>query len=285
VDAGAIHGVVEGTIFTVIPHQVHSSGAALVVVVKVHTTWSVVVPTTSILPAAIVCYWANKAAPFKIGFQHSSEIPLQMQGTLDRLTETTRFRRLSGSRRGFATYPDSIDEEEILFERKDELVMKTKSTPISKRTRQKSCGDWSVINSIARFNLHLYRENSTHPYRDQVCLSLFSIEDGDLEGEDDMLNGYARLMDNYGPEETCCGAVVQNRSHVDLWCSLYYFGPSDCSITNIYSPPSPNMFPPLRKHSSSLAAEEQELYPGEAHDTGFVKLFISEKYADLTLME
>jgi hypothetical protein len=86
---------------------------------------------------------------------------------------------------------------------------------------------------------------------------------------------------------------INNLSHEHLWCSLHYFDPSDYTITNMYTPPSVNMAPPLRKRSFLIIGHGSAgvppftftVRPNELHDAGFVKLFISEHHADLTMID
>lgn len=62
---------------------------------------------------------------------------------------------------------------------------------------------------------------------------------------------------------------------------------------DLYVPPSSTMHPPLRRHSdltlgygsTVVSPFSFTLKEHETRDTGFLKLFISDQYADLSMME
>jgi hypothetical protein len=138
----------------------------------------------------------------------------------------------------------------------------------------------------------LYHENPAHPYRSQVTLSLYTLKGNYSQNLDHISNGFAKLQYTPGSDEHYVFSI-NNKSYKHLWCSLHYFDPSDYSITNMYTPPSVNMAPPLRKRSFLVIGQGSAgvppftftVRPNELHDAGFMKLFISEHHADLTILD
>jgi hypothetical protein len=301
VAAGAMHGVMKGTVFSVPHHHLFPSDVALVRAKVVWATWSIVEPTTSIIPKgqfARVSYWANSDASFKIGFSNSTAISSRQRDLQDTLHEGTRRGTTQGISEVYIVRDEispqvriSADEKGIIVERKDELVKKSGSDLIFKWTQPRvdNC-DWTFIDKVARFNFHLYRENPAHPYRDKVLLSLFTFHRLKVVGSDHVSKGMAKLQSS---KDKTYVFVVDNRSNVQLWCSLYYFDPSNYFIAKMYAPPSSTMLPPLKGRSRLHIGQIGSGVPpfvftvedGELHDAGFVKLFISEQYADLSLIE
>jgi hypothetical protein len=241
---------------------------------------------------AKVLYWANRNTPFTIGFFNQPRISpaqRQVQDALDGQTEPF-FSDVHIVRD--ETSPQVrivVEEGAINFERKDELLRVSGSVPILDWKRVGHENIWSIISNVARFNMHLYRENPVHPYRSRVSLSLHTLKGFKPQDDDQLSNGIASLQYTPGLEERYV-FVINNLSYKDLWCSLHY---SDYSITNMYTPPAINMAPPLRKGSSLTVGHGGLGVPPftftvrdlEQENAGFVKLFLSEHYADLTLLD
>jgi hypothetical protein len=297
VEAGEIHGVVNGTIFTVQPHQLQPSHSAFVTATHVYTTWSVVKPLSAgfDIPAgrfARVHYWANHNAPFTIGFRNQPRISALDHQVRATLIQQNEERPSDVHIVHDETSPQvriAVHERGVTFERKDELVRASDSDPIFDWKLVGNNDHLSIISNVARFNMHLYHENPAHPYRNQVSLSLFTLKGNNPQSHNHISNGIANLPSS----EEYYVFSINNLSYKHLWCSLHYFDPSDYTITNMYTPPSVNMAPPLRKRSFLVIGHGSAgvppftftVRPNELHDAGFVKLFISEHHADLTMID
>jgi hypothetical protein len=105
-------------------------------------------------------------------------------------------------------------------------------------------------------------------------------------GDNLICDGQARII----LSDNLYGVTLRNDSDYDLFPSLFYFCLSDFSIQSCYVPPSSTMAAPLR-HKSALTvghgnndgqAIEFDIQPGDGSETGFLVLFLSTQYADMT---
>jgi hypothetical protein len=148
-----------------------------------------------------------------------------------------------------------------------------------------------TLQSAAHFKFHLDRENTFDRLRDLVTIELYQLEeteDGSFipKGDNLVHEGHARLI----LDDNVYGMTLRNNSGTDLFPSLFYFSPSDFSIDPYYVPPSRTMAAPLRRHSALTVghgnydgnAIKFDLKPGELSDTGFLVVFLSAAYADMT---
>jgi Caspase domain len=220
-----------------------------------------------------------------------------------------------------------VDEGGIRVERRDELVVGSGSERVfywdrrggggsggERRRGRKRIGsgmrtrsvveDWDIISHIARFNFHLYRENPAHPFRDMISIGLYRIENDDLQGFN-LLSPpsptsalpipTATLFTSPSTPEQHHAFLLTNHSlHTSLFCSLYYYDPTNYSISHMYSPPSSTMFPPplacqghlvVGHGSSGVPPFVFTVREGEGRDVGFVRVWVRERCPDLMGME
>ncbi|EIN11925.1 hypothetical protein PUNSTDRAFT_142133 [Punctularia strigosozonata HHB-11173 SS5] len=305
VEAGEIHGVIPGTEFAVRSHNFYSaenSHLGYVVAVDVFAVYSIVQPRESSVTVppnsyATVSYWANVDDPFVVSF-----FPPPPNDTRQRLLEDEFERFAQGDRSNSDIHFERddmnddanlivfVDEEEMVIERRHPLITEyclVDWTWKRKGDRQ----ELDILKMIARFEMHLDRQNPDQPFQKDVSMGLVRLgSDSQPTRGNHISGGVADLPDDPNAQYA---VVLHNSSNTDLWCSLYYFDPSEYAITDLYVPPSSTMHPPLRRHSdltlgygsTVVTPFSLTLKPEDERDTGFLKLFISEQYADLSLME
>jgi len=85
------------------------------------------------------------------------------------------------------------------------------------------------------------------------------------------------------------GLTIMNQSDIDLWPYVFYFDPSDYSVTDWYLPPSSTGSAPLRRnsqislHSGTSGADliRFSIPSGRNSDTGFLKIFMTTSWIDM----
>lgn len=306
VEAGAMHGVVPGTVFGVYPHKfcVGEAPHARVVTRDVHAVWSFVDPlgldeaappsptvATATAPGtyAGVLLWANDRDPVSIAFGGATESrnlarDIMTQGRkagLEVAVDEIRDEEVQGERRVVPIV--SLGEHEITVERRDSDVPAPRmSWPI------RLPGDaLAALNRVARFEMHLRRHNPARPLGDSVTMRFCRHGAGraDPLGSD----GHLRIRD----DDAEYVILLENHSERDLWVSLHYFDPGEYSVHCMYAPPSATMRAPLRagqqlalgEGSSGVEPFEFVLRDDEKEDSGWVKAWLSDEYADLSMME
>jgi hypothetical protein len=292
------------------------------VAVEVFAVYSIVQPKDASITVppnsfATVSYWANTDEPFIISFFPAPAPPNDrrqklLQAEFDRFEQGDR----SASDIHFerddmcedANLIVYVDEEEMVVERRHPLITEYCLVDWTwKRSTKRDMQELDVLKMIARFEMHLDRQNPDQPFQKDVTMGLVRLgSDSQPTRGNHISGGVADLV--YDPNAQYA-VVLHNSSNIDLWCSLYYFGecldrsvvavltspadPSEHAISELYVPPSSTMHPPLRRHSdltlgygSTVVTPFSFTLPqDDVRDTGFLKLFVSEQYADLSLME
>lgn len=177
----------------------------------------------------------------------------------------------------------SLKEHEITVERRDlEIPAPRVSWPI------RLPGDaLAALNRVARFEMHLRRHNPARPLGDSVTMRFCRLGAGRANplGSD----GHLRIED----DDAEYVILLENHSTRDLWVSLHYFDPAEYSVHCMYAPPSATMRAPLRagqklalgEGSSGVEPFQFVLRENEKEDSGWVKAWLSDEYADLAMME
>ena len=309
-EAGTMHGVSVGTEFTVRRDQFYSSSfepLGQVVAVEVHGVWSIVEPKEEGFAPPPDCYavvssWANP--PFKLALRpplDSSERHMMFETDLEKLAAGNRS-NLNLDMHIVRTEPEeaklvvSIAQDKVVFERRDHFISQNCPQTITwERVGDQS--EWEIINRATHFDYCLYYENPTHPYANKVSIALCRI---DLALQDitvlhknsSTIEGFTRT-DIESDSSTRYALKLHNESSDDLWCSLLCFDASDYSITSLYAPPSRTMKAPLRSGKSFTIGDGSSgvmpfgflLNEGEQTDATFMKVLISDVYADLEVLE
>ncbi|KAH9831963.1 caspase domain-containing protein [Rhodofomes roseus] len=300
VEAGSIHGIVEGTEFTAEP----SSGVPL------DFAQNAVFLATRVdaLQSALTC---ESSVPFPETLRDFRVVVSKWNSS----TMKTRLHYSAGSHCSVVGPNDYSDVTVHLgtangwqLERRDPLVARHAS-----RVLTIPRGDVSeILDAVARFNFNLYRHNLKAPLRNDLAVELHQLEV--IPGTS--LRPTLRPMgDDYfdsAPEPVLCaegssfdvgpvqeaiitdmepyyGLTLVNKSNHDLFPYVFYFDPNEYSVQSWYLPPSPNMAPPLPKEgrlpigygSSGTDSLRFSLPSGAKVDSGFLKVFVSSAWVDM----
>lgn len=196
-EAGGIHGIMEGAEFIIRSSQLHS---ALVLgrmkAIEVHALECVVSGDEGFSPIegshAMVSFWANE--PYNLALRPP---------TSEDDEAASRHAHVAGKLEAFGTNDpckheqrDEIsdmhilrtdaDNAQIIVEVKDDMVeverrdpLISENCPESVRLDQLSSDgldEWEMVNLAVRFNFHLYRENPKRPYADKISMELHRVD-------------------------------------------------------------------------------------------------------------
>ncbi|KZT71646.1 hypothetical protein DAEQUDRAFT_90987 [Daedalea quercina L-15889] len=169
-----------------------------------------------------------------------------------------------------------------------------------------------LITAALHFNFHLYRQPDPLNVLSTVHLELYKLREESVglprlvEVDDTNYISRERTVAKYKTYretvmreayltdlEASYGIKIVNNSGRHLYPYLFYFDPTDYSIEEWYYPESPSMPAPLRsrnslkvgygaRDSASARTIEFSVPPGADSDTGFLKLFLSTSYVDMT---
>jgi hypothetical protein len=254
--AGSIQGVVVGTEFKV--HGLDSTPSSPVILGTL-VALSVGLDSSKLnqcpgadkfdIPQgarAVVSDWKNDAFTLKVAVELKPEDQLARALFPDRdITLGDQVRLMLGN--GFVQVLEranadivvkrkSAAEEILCIERLDSLIPKyanvtTQFDPVNKLNHF-AC----IFDAIAQFNYHLARHRADDPFEQKVSLELFRLnkQPGSSEWVPD--EGVGNLLGNndarlQADEEARYGLTITNRSQYDLYPYLFYFDPSDYSIS------------------------------------------------------
>ncbi|EED85413.1 predicted protein [Postia placenta Mad-698-R] len=306
IDAGAIHGIMEGSEFSI--HQHNHRGSlnpvlATYSAIEVYPTWCVARCTSSIKGItrqgwARVTRWNNRT-PFRVHIRQSllslfrrchlrKAIPTDAEKPSSR-SETNMLRVRSATQADMSV---QLRRRELVVERHDPLIAANCRRIIQLPSRRAS-SDLKIIDDAARFHLHLHRRNPERPLRGLVSMEIFQLDastwtriSGNL-----LVNGKAEIV--YDEKATLYTIVLHNRSDYDLWPYLAYMDATGYGISMICHPDlSSSTDPPFRKHSQMAVGEDPDdsaftfaLGDGAEVGAGFLKLFVSSTFTPMTFIE
>ncbi|KZT71635.1 hypothetical protein DAEQUDRAFT_736504 [Daedalea quercina L-15889] len=170
-----------------------------------------------------------------------------------------------------------------------------------------------LVTAALHFNFHLYRQPNPLNVFETVHLELYKLREESAGAKRlvevaDGMNYFDRerkveAYKAHGPvvvQEAVLtdlkpfyGVKIVNDSDCNLFPYLFYFDPTNYGIQCWYQPESPSMAAPLRAHSSlkvgygARAVESSIQFsvpPGQASDTGFLKMFVATSYVDMELV-
>jgi hypothetical protein len=179
----------------------------------------------------------------------------------------------------------------VTLDRKDlHMSYLTSAAPFIEATSVSSLFP-DVLAWIARFNLHLQRDNPEHPYVHEVDVRLHVLtkasEDSQEHEQEYMVPGEEYIF--HGQEAVVpaidhllYGLVFENDSQQSLFPHIVLFDPATYSIEQFYSPMNPHD-PPLKpgnqlqlgRSSESMTALSFYLPEGQQKDTGILKVHSS----------
>lgn len=242
VDAGSIHGIVEGTEFVVestFGVSFDSPFKPILLATHVEASRSSLSCTTpTVLPDALsdfrvtVSNWHSTAAT-KVRFQY----PAGHQCTVVGPNEYSDVSIHLGAGNGW------------LLERHDPLV--TRHATATLNINQADVSD--VLDAVARFNFNLYRRNPHSPVKAMISVQLHQLEVAPESGLRPILRPIRRDYFDLPAEDVLCveessfrvdpikeavitdmdpyyGLTLSNASDVDLFPYVFYFDPNDYSV-------------------------------------------------------
>ncbi|KAH7925516.1 hypothetical protein BV22DRAFT_1010987 [Leucogyrophana mollusca] len=304
-EMGAIHGVVEGTEFSVHGHNRRGSinpSLDSCRVYEVHPTWSLARRKSLNRPAgrgswARITRWNNRT-PFRVyvkktcssffrrficGYKSSAE-------EMDTLPVDDGLNIVRAESPTAADISVGVHTRDVRVENLDHLVPPS-THPIVRIDRSKEKSGL-ILDEAARFHMHLHRTNPENPFRDSVKMELFRVDPKSKRrvGQNLLKNGEAKITHSTGASYAI---VIQNHSDADLWPYLAYMDSNGVDIGLLYHPNPTTTTPPLPKRSYiEIGCGDTPAGPLSFHipdhrqtDSGFIKLFISTTYTSMGILE
>ncbi len=303
--AGAIHGVVEGTEFSMHEYNVHGSPnpvLATLQVSEVYPTWclSKVKSQSQIRIEegwARVTRWNNRT-PFKIHLKRTCLSLRRWWNLRRKLPEKSQRESTSGgccimrvakakqAHISLRSRPNCLS-----IERHDTLICDNCPQTVTVETRQ-HFDDVKVIDAAANFHLHLHRMNPTVPLHKKVVMGLHRLDSESWSPiEENLLeDGKVTLTHD---DNLIYAVSLQNRADLDLWPYLFWMDATGYAIRPVYLPDPAATTPPLPRGSKmtigtgTVGSEALAfgLHDGEPYNSGFLKLSLSTAYAPMNLVE
>ncbi|KAJ7717814.1 hypothetical protein B0H16DRAFT_1798870 [Mycena metata] len=305
VDTGSMRGVVVGTQF--IPERdarCDLEPQLVLVAVSVNLNSSMLIPTEPVenlvLPEGtrlIVSDWKNDAVMMKV-YVHPGEIPqfavsdvsVQRRGPKFLVVECPNNADLAVRR---------ISEAEFSITRLDPKLSRyvvpdvKLNVPLENPPLRPWCGGpVQLLLGEAQWKRLVGKRSQDKMYRlgGEYGARVPNLELGNL-----LIDNEARFR--LEPEGKY-GFAICNYSQYDLFPYLFYFDPATYSVDAWYKPQSPTMEPPLKAKSSPEPTRITVGYgagggyafqfvipEGVTSDTGFLKLFVSTKYLEMSHVE
>ncbi|KAF6760314.1 caspase domain-containing protein [Ephemerocybe angulata] len=289
IEAGSIHGVVEGSEFSIHSHNYRCSknpSFAVAVVLQTHSTWSLarIKSQDSYVPRTCwgrIMRW-NNPNPFTVivkssvatlakGWKLKKDFPIGSSRTMKATGITVRRVKTEDP----ADISLTIHRRNIAVERFDTIVGKLGERVVW----LPELNPIKVINDAARFNLHLSHNNPSKPLEKATRVEVFNIDADTLTkvGGNLLRDGRAVIHSNYNAIFT---VTLGNSSNLDLWPYLVSMDPSNYSAHIIY----PNADAEEDEHCSPLpAGGTMEIAanwyePSGANqpvNAGFLKIYLS----------
>jgi len=150
-----------------------------------------------------------------------------------------------------------------------------------------------ILRSAAHFKFYLSRADQVTPLHSAVRVELHQLEESDdgryvPAGNNLVRNEQALVGFNDKPH----GITLFNDSEYNLFPSLFYFDPSNYSIQPWYIPSSSSLSPLRAKSKLTIAHGDRDgqvikftLRQNELSDTGFLVLYLSTQYSDMTYIQ
>ncbi|CAA7261744.1 unnamed protein product [Cyclocybe aegerita] len=303
IDIGDIHGIVEGTEFSLHFYNrrhSHNPPVAFAIVSEVHATccFARVKPPEARIPEtcwAKVRRW-NNYRPFRVHLKVTLSSFLRMWKLGHNLPTKPGHSQssLNGLNILKVKQPNLAD---ISLNVGRQCVTVVQHKPIlseDEKPTVKIEGKTGpeVIDDAALFNMHLVHKNLKSPLRNLVHMELYRLDplSWSKSGVNYLHDGVATI-----PYEA--GAIYQvllrNRSMVDLWAYLAYMDPTKYSITLLYRPDSSDQTPPLPSQGyleigSGKQGSEALSFAISEHkhiQAGYLKLFLSSTPTNMNTLE
>ncbi|PBK59436.1 hypothetical protein ARMSODRAFT_1027392 [Armillaria solidipes] len=290
VEAGEAHGITKGAEFVVFADRTMTSEIGTVVA-------SSITAFTTTLGLA-----RDRASAFLL-----IEPDERLLGVFKKMADETQ-----AGKRGFRLVNSRDDEPDLVvaadgdvvhFEIMDELCRQHGLTRMPFEVKiDDADAIHRILQSSADFYWHLHRSNKRNPLTGKVTLECMKLKGTgeytkdlrevlkpDFNGEN--LNVGGVIMVDVD-EDAIYGFQVTNTTSVPLYVSMFYFDVSDLSISSYYQPGHAKRdtdvsLPPgdsltIGYGASGTVPHMYTLRKGQDVDVGFLKLFFSTEYVDLS---
>lgn len=290
---GAIHGVVEGTEFSVHSHnRCGSLNPSLdsFRVYEVHSTWSLA-RRKSINKRGGQGSWAritrwNPRTPFRVYmkktcssiFRHLFCRP--SSDGLDGIPVREGLNIVEVEHSKLADISVGVHSRAIQVQTLNQLAPPRRPVlKIEKKDKERSA---LILDEAARYHMHLHRTNPKNPFQDHLQLELYLVDPQNQRrvGQNLLIDGRADLVRTLG---NSYAVVLRNHSDRDLWPYLAYMDSNGVDIHLLYHPRPSSPTPTLPKHGTLEI--ELRSYSLPQLDSGFLKLFVSTSYTSLGILE
>ena len=290
---GAIHGVVEGTEFSVHSHNRFGSlnpSLDSFRVYEVHPTWSLA-KRKSIKKRGGQGSWAritrwNTRTPFRVYmkktcssiFRHLFCRPNPDE--LDGIPVKAGLNIVEVENPRLADISVGVHSRDVRVQALHQVAPPHPSVlKIEKKDKERSA---LIIDEAARYHMHLHRTNPENPFQDQIQLELYLVDPQSQRrvGPNLLIDGRADLVH---ARSNAYAVVLRNHSDKDLWPYLAYMDYNGVDIHFLYHPQSSSPTPTLPKHGSLEIGLGSYSLP--RLDSGFLKLFVSTSYTSLGILE
>ncbi|KAH9985785.1 hypothetical protein BJV74DRAFT_846192 [Russula compacta] len=303
--AGAIHGVAEGTEFSMHEYNVHGSPNPILATLQVsavYPTWCLSrVKSRSEIPIkegwARVTRWNNRT-PFKIHLKKTClslkrwwDLRRKLPGRLQR--ESTPggccIIRVAKAKQAHISLQSRTNC--LSIERHDSLISDNCPQIVTVETH-KPLDDVKAIDAAANFHLHLHRQNSKVPLHERVAMGLHRLDSESWSPvEENLLEGGRATLTH--DDSSVYAVSLHNGADVDLWPYLFWMDATGYAIRPVYLPDPAAVIPPLLRGAkmtigTGIVGSEAlafALNDGEPYNSGFLKLFLSTAYAPMNLVE
>ncbi|KAH9979028.1 hypothetical protein BGW80DRAFT_1435319 [Lactifluus volemus] len=276
--AGAIHGVVEGTEFSMHEHNIHGSPNPILVtlqVIAVHPTWSLSkLKLQSPLPV-----------PFKV----------HLRKTYLSLVRWWKLRRKLPARTQPVFTLGGCRIMRVAKAKQAHISVQNRANCLSIQRHDALIGDncpQTAIDAVANFHLHLHRRNSEVPLHRRVTMGLHRLDPESWSSATENLleDGKVTLTHD---DNSIYAVSLKNSSDIDLWPYLFWMDATGYAIRSLYLPDPAAAAPPLPRGAEltigtgNVGSEALvfTLNDSEPYSSGFLKLFLSTAYAPMSLVE
>lgn len=294
---GAVHGIVEGTEFSLHLHNYHYSrnpSIATVIVSDVQASWCFARYKSR--PATLpTLFWAqmakwNNRRPFRVHLESSLTSffrTWKLRKTLPTSPDTgpakNQFQVLRVKRQDLADISLSVEANHVA------VTQHTLPQPDTRTVHIHSKNPVDVINDAARFNMHLLRNNVDKPLHNLIDMEIWRIDH----------HSWLRISGNHLKDGTAIipqddGSVYQinlhNKSNIDIWPTILYMDPSRYEISTTYCSASCSEAPLRSRGSFNIGSgepgSEALTFPLDDYSSiGFMKLFFSSVPVSMSILE
>lgn len=304
-EMGAMHGVVEGTEFSIHEHNRFGSinpSLDSFRVYEVYPTWSLARRKSMNRPGgrgswARITRW-NSRTPFRVYvkrtcsylirrlFGRSKSSGEQLDGFP--VNEGLNIVRVETSAE--ADMSVGVHTRDVRVQNLDHLVPPT-AHPVIRLEKDRSRSG-VILSEAACFHMHLHRTNPAKPFHELLGMEIFRIDPHTQRriGPNLLVDGMAAISHSEGARYA---VVLHNRSDTDLWPYLAYMDSNGVDIQLLYHPQPSSPQPPLRKHSSvEIGCAGSGVPPldfpfpdNQQQESAFLKLFVSTSYTSMGSLE